>query len=82
MSQLLAGDVVHGHLFGFFGRDHYDCARVEAFGADWAVIRTFDGTAHAAAGDGIIAELEKARTADPTGWDASHSTGCPGARRG
>ncbi len=42
-EPIRVGDVVHGHLFGYFGRDHYDCARVEAIGRDWMVLRTFEG---------------------------------------
>jgi hypothetical protein len=80
-GPLRVGDVVHGHVDGYFGRDHYDCARVEAFGADWVVIRTFDGTAWTGSGAGIVAELEKARSARPTGFEGEHSSGCPGGGR-
>jgi hypothetical protein len=72
MNPLRVGDVVHGHLNGYYGRDHYDCARVEAFGADWAVIRTFSGVACTGSGAGIIAELELAREAK-----YQHTSGCP-----
>lgn len=69
------GDVVHGHLNGFFGRDHYDCARVEAVGADWAVIRTFDGVAVTGTGAGVAAKLAEAR--DGESLLDEHSSGCP-----
>ncbi|MEU9921903.1 hypothetical protein AB0H51_11500 [Streptomyces griseoluteus] len=36
---LAVGDVVHGFAYGAFGRDHYDCARIEAVGPDWIVAR-------------------------------------------
>ncbi|GAA1065217.1 hypothetical protein [Streptomyces asiaticus] len=36
---LAVGDVIHGFAYGAFGRDHYDCVRVEAAGPDWIVAR-------------------------------------------
>lgn len=36
---LAPGDVIHGYAHGVFGRDHYDCVRVEAVGPDWIVAR-------------------------------------------
>ncbi|MFI9154522.1 hypothetical protein [Streptomyces sp. NPDC053367] len=36
---LAIGDIVHGHASGAFGRDHYDCVRIEAVGPDWIVAR-------------------------------------------
>lgn len=36
------GDVIHGYAFGIFGRDHYECSRVEAIGSDWVVVRTIE----------------------------------------
>ena len=40
MSRPLAvGDIIHGFARGAFGRDHYDCVRVEAVGPDWIVAR-------------------------------------------
>lgn len=33
------GDVIHGFAHGAFGRDHYDCVRIEAVGPDWIVAR-------------------------------------------
>ena len=74
-GPLRVGDIVHGYLCGLFGRDHYDCARVEAIGADWAVLRSLD-TEQPITGSGraIVAELEKAR--DPAVVD-EHTYGCP-----
>ncbi|MEU0991260.1 hypothetical protein [Streptomyces sp. NPDC005953] len=36
---LAAGDIIHGFAFGAFGRDHYDCVRIEAVGPDWIIAR-------------------------------------------
>ncbi|MFD4788267.1 hypothetical protein ACFWN1_14650 [Streptomyces sp. NPDC058459] len=36
---LAVGDIVHGFAYGAFGRDHYDCVRIEAVGPDWIVAR-------------------------------------------
>lgn len=42
------GDVIHGHIGGWFGRDYYECARVEAIGYDWVVVRNDRGQSFAA----------------------------------
>jgi hypothetical protein len=43
MSRPLApGDVIHGFAYGAFGRDHYNCVRIEATGPDWIVARDND----------------------------------------
>ncbi|MEU7066926.1 hypothetical protein [Streptomyces sp. NPDC046161] len=34
---LAVGDVIHGFAYGAFGRDHYDCVRIEAVGPGWDV---------------------------------------------
>ena len=36
---LTPGDVIHGFANGAFGRDHYNCVRIEAVGPDWIVAR-------------------------------------------
>lgn len=36
---LAVGDKIHGFACGAFGRDHYNCVRVEAVGSDWVVTR-------------------------------------------
>lgn len=36
---LAPGDIIHGFANGAFGRDHYDCVRIEAVGPDWIVAR-------------------------------------------
>lgn len=33
------GDILHGYCNGYFGRDSYECKRVEALGSDWIVVR-------------------------------------------
>lgn len=38
-EPLTPGDIIHGHVSGAFGRDHYDCVRIEAVGPDWIVAR-------------------------------------------
>lgn len=43
MSPLRVGDLIHGHGGGNFSRDYYGCARVEAIGADWVVVRMVEG---------------------------------------
>jgi hypothetical protein len=40
---LLVGAVLHGFCGGYFGRDHYNCCRVEAVGVDWVVVRNLEG---------------------------------------
>lgn len=37
------GRVVRGFCEGYFGRDHYHDARIEAEGHDWIVVRALDG---------------------------------------
>ncbi|MFD6180099.1 hypothetical protein [Streptomyces goshikiensis] len=39
---LAVGDVIHGFAYGAFGRDHYECVRIEAVGPDWIVARSAD----------------------------------------
>ncbi|MEU1800846.1 hypothetical protein [Streptomyces sp. NPDC019937] len=49
---LAIGDEIHGFAYGAFGRDHYDCVRIEAVGPDWIVARDpaaeWDGLSFAA----------------------------------
>lgn len=42
MRPLAVGDMIHGHVQGYFGRDFYSCSRIEALGADWVVVRSID----------------------------------------
>jgi len=39
------GDVIHGFAFGAFGRDSYECRRVEHVGPDYIVTRNGRGVA-------------------------------------
>jgi hypothetical protein len=39
---LAPDDVIHGFAYGAFGRDHYNCVRIEAVGPDWIVARDND----------------------------------------
>jgi hypothetical protein len=39
-SPLAVDDIIHGFAHGAFGRDHYDCVRIEAVGPDWIVARS------------------------------------------
>lgn len=43
MAKIKVGSVLHGFCGGEFGRDSYDCKRVEAVGSDWMVVRTTSG---------------------------------------
>lgn len=47
VRPIAVGDMIHGHVAGWFGRDFYECARVEAVGADWVVVRNEQGRAFA-----------------------------------
>lgn len=65
------GDVLHGYCGGWFGRDSYDCSRVEAVGPDWLVARIRDGFkddggVRCADGAGIRERL--AEYVDPDQW--------------
>lgn len=62
-EPLRVGDIVHGHVCGHFGRDHYDCSRVEAIGADWVVMRTLGYEPYPVTGTGqdIVKDCVEAR---------------------
>jgi hypothetical protein len=45
--RLVVGGIIHGYAGGWFGRDHYDCIRIEAVGVDWLVGRTESGRSSA-----------------------------------
>lgn len=61
-GPLALGDVLHGFCGGHFGRDHYDCARVEAIAPDWLVARDQDGDLSFAAGASNLRALRSYRT--------------------
>jgi hypothetical protein len=55
------GDVIHGFAYGAFGRDHYDCVRVEAVGPDWIVARAPGSFAIMASGHEELRLCQQAR---------------------
>ncbi|MEU5360189.1 hypothetical protein ACFY9R_28965 [Streptomyces albidoflavus] len=55
------GDALHGFCGGLFGRDHYDCCRVEAIGQDWVVTRADNGTVDFLSGRTQLANLRDYR---------------------
>ena len=58
---LTRGDVLHGFANGVFGRDQYDCCRIEAVGPDWIVARDEDGDLSFASGTQSLQLLQRAR---------------------
>jgi hypothetical protein len=51
--KFLPGQPIHGYAGGVFGRDSYECRRVEAVGHDWLVTRTPSGQVGFASGDDL-----------------------------
>jgi len=45
-EKLKVGDILCGYCCGKFGRDSYGEKRVEVIGADYVVVREFDGSAN------------------------------------
>lgn len=70
---LAVGDVFHGFARGAFGRDHYDCTRVEAVGPDWIVARDAGGHPSFASGERSLRFLMDVRDEEPCPQD----DGCP-----
>lgn len=64
-KPLCVGDVIHGFAQGAFGRDHYDCTRIEATGPDWIVARDADGDLSFASGKDRLLKLMWLRDEDP-----------------
>jgi len=58
------GDVIHGFAQGGFGRDHYDCVKIEAAGPDWIVARAEDGGVSFATGESSLKHLAMVRDTD------------------
>jgi len=56
-EPLKIGDVIHGFAQGAFGRDHYDCVKIEAAGTDWIVARDADGDVSFASGERSLRRL-------------------------
>ncbi len=42
MNTFPVGATIHGYAGGYFGRDSYQCRRVQAVGIDWIVTRTIE----------------------------------------
>lgn len=64
-KPLAVGDVIHGFTQGAFGRDHYDCVKIEAAGRDWIVARDADGHTSFASGERSLKHLIMVRDSDP-----------------
>lgn len=60
-TPLAVGQVLHGFCGGAFGRDHYDCCRVEALGPDWIVVRDDEGYMGFATGVKRLLDLREYR---------------------
>lgn len=73
--QVQVGDIIHGHGGGYFGRESYNCKRVEAVGPDWVVAREVtlyrQGDVLTATGRHIRRDLMEYTTA--TDCDCLHS---------
>lgn len=61
---LAVGDVIHGFARGVFGRNHYDCTKIEAAGLDWIVARDGDGGLSFATGERNLRLLIQVRDED------------------
>lgn len=74
MSRPLAvGDVIHWFARGAFGRDHYDCVKIEAAGLDWIVARDNNGGVAFASGRRSLNLLIEVRDED----SCDNPDGCP-----
>lgn len=73
-EPLKIGDVIHGFAQGGFGRDHYDCVKVEAAGSDWIVARAADGGVSFATGEHSLKHLAMVRDTDR---DQCKDSPCP-----
>jgi hypothetical protein len=58
---LAVGDIFHNYAGGAFGRDHYDCVKIEAAGPDWIVARDADGDLSFAGGEESLRRLISVR---------------------
>jgi len=75
VSPLRVGELIHGFVGGQFGRDHFDCSRIEAIGADWVVARPLEPTYPPvfAAGAYVLDAVADARGES----DYPHHVNCP-----
>jgi hypothetical protein len=64
LNPLAVGDVIHGFAQGGFGRDHYDCVRIEAAGRDWIVARDVNDGVSFASGERNLRHLLRVRDED------------------
>jgi hypothetical protein len=71
---LAIGDVIHGFAQGGFGRDHYDCTKIEAAGLDWIVARDVNGDLSFASGEEDLRFLMRVRDEDAA---CEEEGGCP-----
>jgi hypothetical protein len=53
MHDFKVGQMIHGFAGGAYGRDSYDCRRVEAVGFDWVVTRNSRGEVEIVSGHDI-----------------------------
>jgi hypothetical protein len=72
-KPLSLGDVFHGFARGAFGRDHYNCTKVEAVGPDWIVARDSRGNLSFAGGERDLRFLMRVRDEEP----CQEEGGCP-----
>lgn len=73
-KPLAIGDIFHGFAQGAFGRDHYDCTKVEAAGPDWIVARDADGDLSFASGERSLKHLIMVRDEESV---CTKVGGCP-----
>lgn len=74
---LAVGDVIHGFAYGAFGRDHYDCVRIEAVGPDWIVARAHGDDAPSFADGGVDLRLCQQARDEPCPVDSPCPLGVP-----
>ena len=75
VDSVRVGSVLHGFTGGYFGRDSYDCKRVEALGADWVVVRYENGVPDfAAVNPEVLAEYMTDATCWNHGGDETDGT--------
>lgn len=76
-APLSVGDVIHGYAEGAFGRDSYNCRRVEAVGPDWIVTRSCLGTVELLGDPDDLRRAQRARDTRCTLTDAFGDLCCP-----
>ena len=64
--EFRVGMQVHGFAGGVFGRDSYECRRIEAMGSDWVVTRSDTGTPEFASGSESLHWLKDAIDKPPS----------------